>query len=381
MAAFEVHIEPVTSQRELRAAVMFPFELYRSDPYWVPPLIGERIKHFDPDHNPFFEHAQVQLFRAVREGETVGTIAAIADETHLQVWDEPVGFFGAFEVIDDYDVATRLITSARDWLATRGREIMRGPVDLNINDECGLLVDGFDGFPVIMMPYNPPYYQAFLERYGLVKAKDLYAYRVPISHYGPNLEHLPERVSRVARIARERYGVQIQHLDFGHFDQEVELVKRIYRKAWSKNWGAIPMTDAEFTKLANDLRQIADQELVYLAYINGQAIGCFVAVPDYNQVALHLNGRLFPTGWAKFLWYRRKINGLRALIMGVLEEHRLKGVEALFYQEACRVAIRKGYEWAEMSWVLEDNYQVIRGVEAMGGKVYRTYRLYDLATK
>lgn len=232
-----------------------------------------------------------------------------------------------------------------------------------------------------MMPYNPPYYQALLERYGLVKAKDLYAYKVDVSSYGPNLEHLPERVSRVARIARERYGVQLRHLDFDRFEEEVERVKRIYREAWEKNWGAVPMTDAEFTSLANDLRQIADQELVYLAYINEQAIGCFVALPDYNQVARHLNGRLFPTGWAKFLWYRRKINGFRALIMGVLEEHRLKGVESLFYQEACRVAIRKGYEWAEMSWILEDNYRVIRGTETMGGKVYRTYRLYDLPTK
>jgi len=380
MAASEVRIEPVTNRHELRSFIMFPFHLYRSYPYWVPPLIGERFKHFDPDHNPFYEHAELQLFRAVRAGKTVGTIAAIANDLHLEVWNEPVGFFGEFEVVEDYDVAARLFTAAREWLASKGLQIMRGPMNLNINEEVGLLIDGFDGKPVIMMTYNPPYYQTFMERYGLVKAKDLYAYIVDIAGYGPNMENLPEQVSRVARIARERYGAQVRPLDFDRFEEEVDLIKPIYRAAWSKNWSALPMTDAEFTNLANDLRQIADPALVYVGSIDGKVIGCLVAVPDYNQVAYHLNGRLFPIGWAKFLWYRRKITGLRVLIMGVLEEHRLKGIESLFYQEACRAAVRKGYRWAEMSWILEDNYKVSRGIEMMGGKVYRTYRIYDMPT-
>jgi GNAT superfamily N-acetyltransferase len=257
---------------------------------------------------------------------------------------------------------------------------MRGPVNLNINDEVGLLIDGFDGRPVIMMTYNPPYYQTFMERYGLVKAKDLYAYIVDIASFGPNLENLPPRVSRVARIARERYGVQVRPLDFDRFEEEVELVKPIYRKAWSENWSALPMTDGEFTTLANNLRQIADPALVCLGFIDGEAIGCFVGIPDYNQVAYHLNGRLFPIGWAKFLWYRRKITGFRVLIMGVLEEHRLKGVESLFYEEVTRAAIRKGYQWVEMSWILEDNYKISRAIETLGGKTYRTYRIYDVPT-
>jgi len=380
MAASKVRIEPVSNRRQLRSFIMFPFKLYRSHPYWVPPLISERFKHFDPDHNPFFEHAEVQLFRAVRDGETVGTIAAIADDLHLEVWQEPVGFFGEFEVIEDYDVAAELLSAARRWLASRGREVMRGPMNLNINEEVGLLVDGFEGRPVIMMTYNPPYYRTSMERYGLLKAKDLHAYKVDISRFGPNMENLPPRVARVARIARQRYNVQVRPLDFGRFEEEVELVKVIYRAAWSRNWSALPMTDGEFAKLASDLRQIADPSLVYLGFIDGEAVGCLVGIPDYNQVAYRLNGRLFPIGWAKFLWYRGKITGIRVLIMGVLEEHRLKGVESLFYQEVCRAAIRKGYQWAEMSWILEDNYKVSRGIEMMGGKVYRTYRLYDMPT-
>jgi len=380
MSATDVRIEPVTIRRELESFIKFPFKLYRSHPYWVPPLIGERFKHFDPDRNPFYEHAEVQLFRAMRAGKTVGTIAAIADELHVKVWQEPVGFFGEFEVVEDYDVASALLSAARQWLASRGREIMRGPMNLNIVEEVGLLIDGFDGRPVIMMTYNPPYYQTFMERYGLIKAKDLYAYIVDIASFGPNLENLPPRVSRVARIARERYGVQVRPLDFGRFEEEVELVKPIYNEAWSENWGALPLTDREFTALANSLRQIADPALVYLGFIDGRAVGCFLGLPDYNQVAYHLNGRLFPIGWAKFLWYRRKITGFRAWAMGVLEEHRLKGIEALFYEEVSRAAVRKGYQWVEMSWILEDNYKISRAIETLGGKIYRTYRIYDIPT-
>jgi GNAT superfamily N-acetyltransferase len=379
MTAIDVRIEPVTDRKGLKDFIMFPFGLYASDPLWVPPLIRERLKHFDPHHNPFYEHAEVQLFRAVRDGETVGTIAAIADEMHPKVWGEPVGFFGEFEVIEDYCVAEKLFSAARAWLAERGFQVMRGPMNLNINEECGLLIDGFDGVPVIMMTYNERYYPSFIERYGFVKAKDFYAYKLDIAGYGPNLEHLPEQVRRVARLATERYGITIRHVDMRNLDRDVELLMPIYRGAWSQNWGALPMSDAEYRYLAANLRSVVDPELTYLAFLDGQPIGCFVALADLNQVALHLNGRLFPLGWLKYLWYRRKVDGIRVLIMGVLEEHRLKGVESLFYQEGCRVAVRKGYEWAEMSWILEDNYRVSRGIETMGGRIYRTYRIYDLA--
>jgi len=375
-----VHIEPVTSKRALKGVVKFPFELYHGDPYWVPPLIGERIKHLDPNHNPFFEHADMQVFAAIRDGELVGTIAAIDDEMHPRIWNEPVGFFGLFEVIEDYDVAQQLFSAARRWLANRGRKIMRGPMNLNINDECGMLIEGFEGRPVIMMPYNKKYYPEFLERHGFRKAKDLYAYRVEVYEFGPKVKGLPERLSRLAQIAQDRYKVQIRPLDLRHISQELDLIKPIHRKAWSQNWGALPMTDAEYDYLAESLRQIVDPDMSYLAFIDGEPVGCFLVLPDYYEVLHHLNGHLFPVGWAKLLWYQRRIKGLRILIMGVLEEHRLKGVEALFYREACRVAYPKGYRWAEMSWILEDNYKVIRGIERMGGVKYRTYRIYDIPT-
>jgi len=375
----DIQVLPVTSKKELRDVCKFPSKVYRDDPNWVPPLIGERMAHYDPHHNPFFDHAEVQFFRAIRNGETVGTIAAIHDPLHIEVWDEPVGFFGIFEVIHDYAVAEALFDTAKDWLLKKGCSIMRGPMNLNINDECGLLIDGFDGSPVIMMTYNPRYYEEFVERYGFTKAKDLYAHLVDIASFGKDMENLPEQVSRVATIAQERYGVTIRPVNLSKIYDELELIKPIHREAWNKNWGALPMSDAEFRYLADGLKQILDPDVSYLAFIDGEAVGCFVVLPDLHQVLKKVNGSLFPFGWAKFLWYKRKVDCMRVLIMGVLEEHRLKGIESLFYREGCRIALEKGYKKAEMSWLLEDNYKVIRGVEMMGGKRYRTYRLYDVA--
>lgn len=380
MSASNIVIAPVTNRREVKDYVLFPFRLYRRDPNWVPPIISDRMKHFDPEQNPFYEHAEVQLFRALRDGETVGTIAAIADELHPQVWNEPVGFFGEFEVIEDDEAAKALFDAARDWLAGKGREIMRGPMNMSVNEEMGLLIDGFDGPPVIMMTYNPPYYQDFMEQYGFQKAKDLYAYLLDLTKFGPNGENIPDQVRRGARVATDRYHVVLRHIDLARIDEEIELIKPIYRKAWERNWGAIPLTDRELEHLGHSLAQIADSRLAYLAFVNDQPVGLFVAVPDFCQVAIHMNGRLFPVGWAKYLWYRRKITGARVMLMGVLEEYRLKGIEALFYWESVTQAVRMGLQWAELSWILEDNYKVRRGIELMGGKPYRTYRLYDIAT-
>jgi hypothetical protein len=370
-------IEPVTTQRELEAFIRFQFHLYRDDPYWVPPLLSERRDHFSTKKNPFFEHAAAQLWVAKRGDEIVGRIAAIDDEMHRQVWNDNLGFFGEFETINDQAVAQALLGAASHWLAARGRTAMRGPMNLNINDECGLLVDGFDGRPVVMMPYNPPYYAPLLEEYGLAKAKDLYAYKVDIARFGPELENLPARVKRVAKIAQDRYGIRVRKLVRKRLDEEVDLIKPVYREAWAQNWGAVPMTDAEFDHLAHNLAMIVDDDLCYLAFEGDRPIGCSITLPDLNQVAAKMKGGLFPFGWYHYLFGRRNITGLRVLIMGVLQEHRLKGVEALFYQETCRAAVKKGFEWAEMSWILEDNYNIRRGIEMMGGEIYRTYRFYE----
>lgn len=367
--------------RDLKDFIRLPFEVYRDDPNWVPPLNSDRIEHFNVEHNPFFEHASLQLYRARRDGRTVGTIAVVDDEAHKATWNESVGFFGAFEVLPDYEAARALLDAGREWLASRGVEIMRGPFDLNINDEIGLLVEGRDGPPVVMMTYAPAYYQEFLEAYGMRKAKDILAFKTDIYEFGPDVEGLPERLARLAQIAVERYHVTMRKIDFDHLDEELDLIKPVHREAWSKNWGAVSMTDEEYLHLAKGLKTIADRDMCYLAFIDDKPVGVFVVLPDYCQPLHHMKGRMLPFGWLKFLWYQRKISGIRVLIMGVLETHRLKGIEALFYKSACEVAARKGYKWAEMSWILEDNYKVIRGIEGMGGVKYRTYRVYDMDTR
>ncbi len=377
--AATVLVREARTRADLKRVATFPMSLYHGDPYYVPPLMGDRVKHLDPEHNPYFEHAEMQLFIAERNGSVVGTIAAITDRLHKETWDESVGFFGVFETIEDYDVARALLDAAGGWLAGRGCPVMRGPMNLNINDECGMLVDGFDGAPVIMMPYNKRYYPAFLERYGFVQAKDLYAFDVALYEFGPNVEGLPARLSRFADIAEQRYHVRVRPFDMKHLKSEVELIKPIYRQAWAKNWGAVPLTDNEFDYLLGQLKSVVDGDLSYLAFIGDEIVGIFLSVPDVNQILPYAKGRLFPFGWAQLLLHQKEIDTLRVMLMGVLEEHRLKGIEALFYKMASQAAYAKGYRRAEMSWILEDNYKVIRGIEGMGGEIYRTYRVYDKA--
>jgi GNAT superfamily N-acetyltransferase len=377
--AATVLIREATSRADIKKVATFPLSLYRGDPNYVPPLMGDRVKHLSPEHNPYFEHAQMQLFLAERDGTVVGTIAAIADPVHQETWNEPVGFFGVFESIEDDDVARALLDAAAKWLAARGLTVMRGPMNLNINDECAMLIDGFDGPPVVMMPYNKRYYPGMLERYGFVKAKDLYAFDVKLYEFGPNVEGLPARLARFAEIAQQRYHVQVRPLDMKHLERDVELLKPVHREAWAKNWGALPMTDREYGYLLQQLKSVVDPNLTYLAFIGDEMVGVFLSLPDVNQILPYAKGNLWPFGWAKLLLHQREINTLRVLIMGVKEEHRLKGIEALFYKMACETAFAKGYRKAEMSWILEDNYKVIRGIEGMGGEIYRTYRVYDKA--
>ena len=372
-----VIIEPVTDRRALKDFIRFPFRLYKDDPYWVPPLLMDRKQHFNLKKNPFYEHAHVQLFRALADGETVGVIAAIVNDMHIKTWKENIGFFGEFECVNDQNVANALFSAAGNWLAEQGMDAMRGPASMDVNDILGLLIDGEPGQPVILMAYNPPYYEQLYETYGLTKSKDVYAYYADLEEYGEELEGVPEKVHQVAEIARQRFNVTIEHVSKANFDEKIAEIKPIYQHAWEKNWGELPMTDAEFNNLANTLKMFYQPELTYVAYIDGKAVGVFVGLPDFNQVLNHMNGRIVPFGWAKLLWYKPRINGMRILIMGVLEEYRLKGIEAVFYEEGARYGRSLGMRHIECSWILEDNYRVRRSIEMMGARIYRTYRIYD----
>jgi len=353
--------------------IRFPWKVYQGNPNWVPPLKSEVKFLLNKKENPFFHHAEAACFLARKNGVTVGRVAAIIDHNHINFHNEQAGFFGFFECLSDCEVASELLGTAARWLNQRGIEIMRGPMNPSTNDECGFLLEGFDSPPMIMMTYTPAYYLDYMERCGLTKSKDLYAYIVDIRDVAAagRLEKLASAVK--ARIP----GLTVRPAVMKQFQQEVEAVKVIYNSAWSHNWGFVPMTDAETVAMANKLKPLIVPELMIMAEVNGKPAAFFVAVPDYNQVLLKLNGRLGPLEIAKFLWYSRRISDIRILTMGVKEEYRKKGIEGLLYLEAFKAAMKKGYERAEMSWILEDNVLMQRGCELMGGKLYKKYRIYE----
>ena len=329
-------------------------------------------KLLDRKANPFYQHGDAQLFLAERDGELVGRIAAVRNDAHGAFHPEErhVGFFGFFECADDQAVADALFGAAADWLKGQGFTVMRGPASLTTNDECGLLVDGFDTPPVVMNPHNPPYYVALVERAGFRKAMDLLCYE-------GSGEAPPARLVEGARKLAERFEITLRSLDMKRFEEDVELVKRVYNAAWEKNWGFIPMNDAEIDLLAKNLKPVVVPDLVVFAFLKGEPIGMGVAIPDFNVALRHnRSGRLLPGLW-HLLTRRRSIRRVRILILGVLKEYRRTGADALMYEWIWSHGNRLGYNWGEASWILENNPAMRNGLERMGFHVYKTLRMYD----
>jgi len=377
--ARDFEIVPVETLQDRKAFVGFQFDFYRNDPNWVPYLRSERMEFTDRNRHPFFQHGDVAFFRAVRNRRTIGTIAAIRNDNYNAFHNEKTGFWGLFDVIEEYPVAEALFDAARDWLKAQGMDTLRGPMSYSTNEECGLLVEPFGQPPVIMMTYNPPYYPAFVERYGFRKAKDLYAYYLETEALLHGPKKVPDKVVRVAELAVKRAKVTIRKADLKHLERELALAKRVYNDAWTRNWGFVPMTDAEFDHLAASLRAFLDPDLLFIAEAGDRPVGISLTLPNINQAFIHIrDGRLFPIGWLKFLWYRRQVNSLRVAIMGIAKDYQLKGIDAAFYMRTIEEGARKGYKWGEMSWILEDNLPMRQAMEALNGTVYKTYRIYDL---
>jgi hypothetical protein len=377
-----IDVQPVASRRDTEEFIRFPFSLYRNDPDWVPPLLSERREFLSAQHNPFFAHAEVALWLARRNGEVVGTISSHIDRLHNETHDEKTGMFGFFETIDDYEVAQALLTTAHNWLRARGMSALRGPLSFSQNHEVGLFVDGEPGRAMVMMPYNPLCYNDFLLRYGLTKVMDLYAYLADLSQFHGDPSGLPEKLARVTALAKKRAGIVTRTPNLKQFDQELLRAKAVYNKAWVKNWGFVPMTDDEVDKMAGDLKQVLDPRLCVFVEVGNEPMGICICVPDIQQVLAHLGGRLFPLGWAKALWYGRKVNAARLMIMGVVEEYRGQGVEAILMYETVKAAIESGYTAIEFSWILETNEMMNRIIGHIGGpygaRLYRTYRVYQM---
>ena len=355
--------------------IKLPWQIYKDDLYWVAPLLVERKDFLNKEKNPFFKHSEVVFYLAERNGRTVGRIAGIVNHNHIEYHQEKAGFFGFFECVNDYEVAKALLDKVRDWLRSKGMEIMRGPANFSSNEEWGFLLEGFDSRPVIMMTYNPPYYLEFMERYGMVKARDLYAYFIDEASYPP------QRVVRMAESIRKKQNVRIRSINMKKFETEVGGIKEIYNSAWSRNWGFVPMTDEEFDHLAKSLKQIVDPHMIFIAEAEGKPAGFSLALPDFNQVLARLNGRLFPLGILKLFWHtkiRNKIDGVRIIIMGVVPEFQKRGIDTVFYVQSFDVGVKRGYRWAEMSWVLEDNTLMNRVMKLLGAKLYKKYRIYEM---
>ncbi len=377
MAMLTIH--ECRTPAERRAFVTFPWRVYRGDPYWVPPLISERMIFFDPQRNPFYQHAEVALFIARRDGEPVGTIAALINHQHNTFHDERVGFFGAFEVLPDREAAHALLSAARDWVRARGMTALRGPATFSTNEECGLLIEGFQDSPRILMPYNPPYYRDFIEGFGFQKAMDLYAYELTVEVFD-----WPEKLVRVVEKLKNRARFRVRRADIRRFREELDRIKKVYNSAWERNWGFVPLTDAEIEHMAAQLIHFVDPDLVFIAEVDEEPIGFSLTLPDMNQALRKAYPRPgIPEWWTllKLLYYwkvRRVVNTIRVFAMGVVEGWRSQGVSALFYYETAKAALPKGYRRAEMSWVLENNLMMNRDIQAMGGRIYKIYRIYEL---
>jgi hypothetical protein len=354
------------------AFIKLPWKLYRDNPAWVPPLVGDQKTLLSREKNPFFQHATVEYFLAEDEGEIVGRIAAIHDPSYIAFQDESVGFFGFFESVNDQAVADALFAAARSWLAGKGVAVMRGPTNPSTNDTLGLLVDAFDIPPVVMMPYNHDYYPALFEAAGLVKAKDLLAYWLAED------KMRIDRLERFVELLKKRHNLRLRPVNLKKLDEELPVFKEIYNDAWEKNWGFVPWTDAEIDHLGAELAPVADPELIMFAYKDDIPVGFSLSLPDLYQALIHVkSGRLLPFGIFKLLYWSRKVDHVRVLAMGVRKGYRNLGLDALFYHRTFRYAETVGQQRGECSWILEDNHSMRAAMEKMGGEVYKTYRIYD----
>ncbi len=371
-----VQVVPVRGRRLLHKFIDLPYRLYRDNPYWVPPLRRDVAETLSPHKNPFFEHGQIQPFLALdAAGRVVGRIAAIVNGMHLKKYNDGVGFFGFFECVPNFSVAEALFNAAADWLRKQGLQHMRGPTNPSLNDMAGLLVNGFDRAPSILMPYNPPYYVDFLERAGFTRVMTMWAYYVHKKYLKT------EKLERGVELVRRRNPtITVRTLDMRRYDDEARTVLDIYNEAWSENWGHVPMSAHEFQHLARAMKQIIDPELVFILEDEGYPIGFSLLLPNLNQALRHArDGRLFPFGLIKVLLAAKlgAIYETRMPLMGIRKKYHGRGLDALLVLETIQRGKLRGYEACEMSWVLDTNKVLLNALEHLGGVADKEYALFE----
>jgi GNAT superfamily N-acetyltransferase len=365
----------VQGRRELTSFIKLPFRLHKGTP-WVPPLISERRMFLNREKNPYFEHAEAELFLAWRDGEPVGRISAQVDRRWDQFQGGSDGQFGFIEAEDDPAVFDALLETVESWVHSRGRERLIGPMDFTTNDECGLLIDGFDKRPMILEPWHPPYYQQRVEGRGYEKKMDLLMWYLRMGELKEGLKFHPAIHEAAAKMESE-HGITVRNMRKGDLEAEIGRFMEVYNSAWETNWGFVPVTEEEVHFQADNLKQILDERWTFIAERGDEVIGAALTLPDINQVMPKLNGRLLPLGWLKFLLGKRKIDEVRVFALGVKPEYQHTGVAASFYIKHIEATDPDGVMAGDEGWILETNEPMNRAMEGMGGKVVKRYRLYE----
>ncbi len=367
-----VEIRPVRTKSDLRKFIKLPFRLYKDDANWVPPLIYERKRFLNRSKNPFFDHAEAEYFLAEHDGKVVGRIAACVDERYEEFQGKPDGSFGFFDAVNDTEVACALLDEASTWLKARDRERMLGPMDFTTNDECGLLIEGYGMSPYILMPYHHSYYKDLLEEQGLTKSIDLLQWKL----HHKTIDFLPV-LEELAEKSESEHGIKIRPLNMDDFEAEIGRFFDFYNSAWEKNWGFVPLTEAELKYHAKDLKQILEPKIALFAERDGETLGGALSLPNINEILPRMKGRLLPFGWLKFLRGKSKITGLRVFALGVKPEHQHTGVAAALYVKIRDGGYSVGIDQGEMGWILETNTAMNKAMEAMNGEVVKRYRIFE----
>lgn len=371
-----VAFTPAENKKELKKFVELPWDIYKNDPAWVPPLRLTVLDSLDTKKNPFYKHAEIQCWNAYQDGKVVGRIAGIVDQRHNEFHNEQICFWGFYECVNDAAVSTLLFEAVEKWGKSRNMKEMRGPANPSFNHEAGLQVTAFDRSPYIMMVHNKDYYQNLVEKAQYTKVKDLLAFEVEVpDHFDPRVVGLAEKV-------KQKGGFTFRKLDVKNFDREIALIQEIYNDAWEKNWGFVPMDDAEFKHMAKSLKDVIWPEFCLIAEMGGKPIGFSLSLPDINQVLKEIpSGKLLPFGIFKLLSglnpKKKKITQLRVITLGVKQAFRATGVGSVFYYESYKAAAALGVKRSECSWILEDNTQMLSAINAFSGApAYKTYRVY-----
>jgi GNAT superfamily N-acetyltransferase len=373
VGAVSVEIRAVSSRRDRKEFIELPFRLHSTSQQWIPPLRLERHIFHSRKMNAYFKHAEAQEFLARRDGRVVGRISAQYDHAYDKQHGAGTGMFGFLELEDDPEVARALVEAAQGWLRTQGRNHMIGPMDYTMNDECGVLIEGFDREPMIKQPWHPAYYQRVCEEAGLEKAIDLLMWELVID----DREKILPIIFELAEKSETKHGIELRHMRRRDLSKDIKVFGEVYNTAWKDNWGFVPFSDEDLKHYAEELQLVFDKHWFMVAEKDGETIGIAMTIPDVNQVLKKMNGRLLPLGWWTFLRKSKHIDRVRVGFLGVKPEYQHTGTAARFYIEHFDVASKRPQKWGEMGWILETNRGMNRGMEAMGGRVVKRYRVYE----